>query len=142
MSLEYVGTAMRERASSATTKNKATKEKPMSTKEQFVEENRVYIVAGVHPKDGVVKLNTGNLYTLREAQERAKELNATCEAERARLGLLLFVAYNTTAVSMDPPYYIEMAKEFSSVLDHMNESDYKGMEVSVNNNAEGSITWH
>lgn len=113
----------------------------MSTREQFVEENRVYIVAGVHPKDGVVKLNTGKLYTLREAQVRAQELNATCEAERTRLGLMMFVAYNVTAVTMVPPYYIDMSQEFDFVLDHMNESSYQGMEVT-NNNAEGSITWH
>lgn len=141
MNTEYASTVMKERALSAAMKMMTTKEMSMSTEEKFEHENKVYIVAGVHPKDGVVKLDTGKRYTLREAQERAKELNATCGPEGKRLGLIGFVAYNTTAEAMRPPYMIDMDQEFNFVLDHADESSYVGMEVT-NNNAEGSITWH
>ena len=40
-----------------------------------------YIVAGLHPRFGVVKLDTGKRYTLERAERRAGELNDTCEAE-------------------------------------------------------------
>ena len=84
--------------------------------EQFIKENQTYIVAGVHPKDGVVKLHTGKLYTLDKAQQYAKRLNNSCEAERNAMGLLQFVAYNVTAETMDPPYHVDVEAEFEFCL--------------------------
>ena len=85
--------------------------------EQFIKENQTYIVGGVHPKNGVVKLHTGSLYTLEDAQSRANRLNVRCEAERKALGLIRFVAYNVTAETMDPPYHVDVEAEFEFCLE-------------------------
>jgi hypothetical protein len=83
-----------------------------------------YIVAGLHPRFGVVKLDTGKRYTLERAERRAGELNDTCEAECKAIGCSLFVAYNTEAEDMAPPYYVDVNKEWNFVLDDYRESLY------------------
>ena len=99
------------------------------------EENRGYIVAGVHPKNGPVKLDTPVRYTLKEAELRAKYFNDTYMVERGRLGITLYVAFNTTALLMLPPYYIDMEVEWQYAIDQEIESVYQ----IENRNIQGSI---
>jgi len=103
-------------------------------------ENRVYIVAGVHPKNGVVLIDNGSRYTLPEAEQRAKNMNAKFEPERRVLGFSMFVAFNTEAQGMRPPYAIDMEKEWSFVVDKDLNLDEK--LTITNNHSEGSKTWH
>lgn len=87
-------------------------------KKMFEHENKVYIVAGIHPKNGPVLCDTGHRLTLQEATMWAKRLNAIRVLNVDRLhGIIKFVAYNTTAVTMRPPYAIDMEAEWNYCLD-------------------------
>jgi hypothetical protein len=77
-------------------------------------ENRVYIVAGIHPKHGPIKLDA---------------------IEKGVLGISIFVAFNVTALGMRPPYAIDMEAEWNYVVDQGNESVY----TIENTHSTGSI---
>jgi hypothetical protein len=99
------------------------------------QENRVYIVAGVHPKHGCIRLDTGHRYTLEEAEDRARYFNNTYAIEKGVLGISIFVAFNVTALDMRPPYAIDMEAEWNYVVDQGNESVY----TIENTHSTGSI---
>ena len=99
------------------------------------QENKVYIVAGVHPKHGCIRLDTGHRYTLEEAEDRARYFNNTYAIEKGVLGISIFVAFNVTALDMRPPYAIDMEAEWNYVVDQGNESVY----TIENTHSTGSI---
>ncbi len=99
------------------------------------QENRVYIVAGIHPKHGCIRLDTGHRYTLEEAEDRARYFNNTYAIEKGVLGISIFVAFNVTALGMRPPYAIDMEAEWNYVVDQGNESVY----TIENTHSTGSI---
>ena len=99
------------------------------------QENRVYIVAGVHPKHGCIRLDTGHRYTLEEAEDRARYFNNTYAIEKGVLGISIFVAFNVTALEIRPPYAIDMEAEWSYVVEQGNESVY----TIENTHSTGSI---
>ena len=99
------------------------------------QENRVYIVAGVHPKHGCIQLDTGHRYTLEEAEDRARYFNNTYAIEKGVLGISIFVAFNVTALDMSPPYAIDMEAEWSYVV----EQEGHTPSVEINRQIGGSI---
>ena len=101
----------------------------------FKHENKVYTVAVAHKKDGPTVLDVP-LMTLSEAEETAKYVNKTFPSQVSNLGLTT-VAYNVTAVTILPPYMIDMEQEWKYVLDDHNESLYTS--INTNTHSEGSI---
>tara|TARA_B110000908_G_C10242103_1_gene446663 strand:+ start:2060 stop:2368 length:309 start_codon:yes stop_codon:yes gene_type:complete len=99
------------------------------------EENKTYIVAGIHPKNGTIKLDTGKRYRLAQAEDRARYFNNTYAIEKSVLGITNFVAFNMTALNMNPPYSIDMEAEWNYVV----EQEGHTPSVEINRQIGGSI---
>lgn len=98
------------------------------------DENKTYKVAGVHiGKKGVTVLD-GHERVLEEAEQSAKLLTGKYALENS-LGITNFVAFNTHALTMLPPYSIDMEAEWNYVVEQ--EGDIPSVEI--NRQAEGSI---
>jgi len=103
----------------------------MSSKQ---DENKTYKVAGVHSgKKGVTVLD-GHERVLGEAKESAKLLTGKYALENS-LGITNFVAFNTHALTMLPPYSIDMEAEWNYVVEQEGDTP----SVEINRQAEGSI---
>ena len=98
------------------------------------DENKTYKVAGVHiGKKGVTVLD-GHERVLEEAEQSAKLLTGKYALENS-LGITNFVAFNTHALTMLPPYSIDMEAEWNYVV----EQEENTPSVEINRQAEGSI---
>ena len=105
----------------------------MSSKQ---DENKTYKVAGVHiGKKGVTVLD-GQERVLEEAEQSAKLLTGKYALENS-LGITNFVAFNTHALTMLPPYSIDMEAEWNYVVEQEGQEDTPSVEI--NRQAEGSI---
>ena len=105
----------------------------MSSKQ---DENKTYKVAGVHSgKKGVIVLE-GKQRVLEEAEQSAKLLTGKYALENS-LGITNFVAFNTHALTMLPPYSIDMEAEWNYVVEQEGQEDTPSVEI--NRQAEGSI---
>ena len=103
----------------------------MSSKQ---DENKTYKVAGVHiVKKGVTVLE-GKQRVLEEAEQSAKLLTGKYALENS-LGITNFVAFNTHALTMLPPYSIDMEAEWNYVVEQEGDTP----SVEINRQAEGSI---
>ena len=103
----------------------------MSSKQ---DENKTYKVAGVHSgKKGVTVLE-GKQRVLEEAEQSAKLLTGKYTLENS-LGITNFVAFNTHALTMLPPYSIDMEAEWNYVVEQEGDTP----SVEINKQAEGSI---
>jgi len=103
----------------------------MSSKQ---DENKTYKVAGVHSgKKGVTVLD-GHERVLEEAEQSAKLLTGKYALENS-LGITNFVAFNTQALTMLPPYSIDMEAEWNYVVEQEGDTP----SVEINRQAEGSI---
>ena len=99
-------------------------------------ENKTYKVAGVHiGKKGVTVLD-GKHRVLEEAEQSAKLLTGKYALENS-LGITNFVAFNTHALTMLPPYSIDMEAEWNYVVEQEGQEDTPSVEI--NRQAEGSI---
>ena len=100
------------------------------------DENKTYKVAGVHSgKKGVTVLD-GHERVLEEAEQSAKLLTGKYALENS-LGITNFVAFNTHALTMLPPYSIDMEAEWNYVIEQEGQEDTPSVEI--NRQAEGSI---
>jgi len=98
------------------------------------DENKTYKVAGVHiGKKGVTVLD-GHERVLEEAEQSAKLLTGKYALENS-LGITNFVAFNTHALTMLPPYSIDMEAEWNYVVEQEGDTP----SVEINKQAEGSI---
>ena len=99
------------------------------------DENKTYKVAGVHiGKKGVTVLD-GHERVLEEAEQSAKLLTGKYALENS-LGITNFVAFNTHALTMQPPYSIDMEAEWNYVIEQEGKDT---PSVEINRQAEGSI---
>ena len=99
------------------------------------DENKTYKVAGVHiGKKGVTVLD-GHERVLEEAEQSAKLLTGKYALENS-LGITNFVAFNTHALTMQPPYSIDMEAEWNYVVEQEGDDT---PSVEINKQAEGSI---
>ena len=99
------------------------------------DENKTYKVAGVHSgKKGVTVLD-GHERVLEEAEQSAKLLTGKYALENS-LGITNFVAFNTHALTMLPPYSIDMEAEWNYVIEQEGKDN---PSVEINRQAEGSI---
>jgi len=99
------------------------------------DENKTYKVAGVHiGKKGVTVLD-GHERVLEEAEQSAKLLTGKYALENS-LGITNFVAFNTHALTMLPPYSIDMEAEWNYVIEQEGKDT---PSVEINRQAEGSI---
>ena len=99
------------------------------------DENKTYKVAGVHiGKKGVTVLD-GHERVLEEAEQSAKLLTGKYALENS-LGITNFVAFNTQALTMQPPYSIDMEAEWNYVIEQEGKDT---PSVEINRQAEGSI---
>jgi len=104
----------------------------MSSKQ---DENKTYKVAGVHiGKKGVTVLD-GHERVLEQAEQSAKLLTGKYALENS-LGITNFVAFNTHALTMLPPYSIDMEAEWNYVVEQEGDDT---PSVEINRQAEGSI---
>jgi hypothetical protein len=100
------------------------------------DENKTYKVAGVHSgKKGVTVLD-GRERVLEEAEQSAKLLTGKYALENS-VGITNFVAFNTHALTMLPPYSIDMEAEWNYVVEQEGQEDTPSVEI--NRQAEGSI---
>ena len=100
------------------------------------DENKTYKVAGVHiGKKGVTVLD-GQERVLEEAEQSAKSLNGKYALENS-LGITNFVAFNTHALTMLPPYSIDMEAEWNYVVEQEGQEDSPSVEI--NRQIGGSI---
>jgi hypothetical protein len=98
------------------------------------DENKTYKVAGVHSgKKGITVLD-GKERVLEEAEQSAKLLTGKYALENS-LGITNFVAFNTHALTMLPPYSIDMEAEWNYVVEQEGDTP----SVEINKQAEGSI---
>ena len=98
------------------------------------DENKTYKVAGVHiGKKGVTVLD-GHERVLEQAEQSAKLLTGKYALENS-LGITNFVAFNTHALTMLPPYSIDMEAEWNYVVEQEGDTP----SVEINRQAEGSI---
>mgnify|MGYP003972518961 CR=1 FL=1 len=98
------------------------------------DENKTYKVAGVHSgKKGVTVLD-GHERVLEQAEQSAKLLTGKYALENS-LGITNFVAFNTHALTMQPPYSIDMEAEWNYVVEQEGDTP----SVEINKQAEGSI---
>jgi len=98
------------------------------------DENKTYKVAGVHiGKKGVTVLD-GHERVLEQAEQSAKLLTGKYALENS-LGITNFVAFNTHALTMLPPYSIDMEAEWNYVVEQEGDTP----SVEINKQAEGSI---
>ena len=98
------------------------------------DENKTYKVAGVHSgKKGVTVLD-GRERVLEEAEQSAKLLTGKYALENS-VGITNFVAFNTQALTMLPPYSIDMEAEWNYVVEQEGDTP----SVEINRQAEGSI---
>jgi hypothetical protein len=98
------------------------------------DENKTYKVAGVHSgKKGVTVLD-GHERVLEQAEQSAKLLTGKYALENS-LGITNFVAFNTHALTMLPPYSIDMEAEWNYVVEQEGDTP----SVEINKQAEGSI---
>ena len=98
------------------------------------DENKTYKVAGVHSgKKGVTVLD-GQERVLEEAEQSARLLTGKYALENS-LGITNFVAFNTNALTMLPPYAIDMEAEWSYVV----EQEGHTPSVEINRQLGGSI---
>ena len=96
------------------------------------DENKTYKVAGVHiGKKGVTVLD-GNKRVLEEAEQSAKYLSAKYKLEN----ISNFVAFNTHALTMIPPYSIDMEAEWNYVVEQEGDDT---PSVEINRQIGGSI---
>ena len=99
------------------------------------DENKTYKVAGVHSgKKGVTVLD-GHERVLKEAEQSARLLTGKYALENS-LGITNFVAFNTHALTMLPPYSIDMEAEWNYVIEQEGKDT---PSVEINRQAEGSI---
>jgi hypothetical protein len=99
------------------------------------DENKTYKVAGVHiGKKGVTVLE-GNKRVLEEAEQSAKYLSGKYALENS-LGITNFVAFNTHALTMLPPYSIDMEAEWNYVVEQEGDDT---PSVEINRQIGGSI---
>ena len=99
------------------------------------QENKTYKVAGVHSgKKGVTVLD-GQERVLEEAEQSARLLTSKYALENS-LGITNFVAFNTHALTMLPPYSIDMEAEWNYVIEQEGKDT---PSVEINRQAEGSI---
>ena len=99
------------------------------------QENKTYKVAGVHSgKKGVTVLD-GQERVLEEAEQSARLLTGKYALENS-LGITNFVAFNTHALTMLPPYSIDMEAEWNYVIEQEGKDT---PSVEINRQAEGSI---
>tara|TARA_R110002126_G_scaffold35732_4_gene109569 strand:- start:281 stop:592 length:312 start_codon:yes stop_codon:yes gene_type:complete len=99
------------------------------------DENKTYKVAGVHSgKKGVTVLD-GQERVLEEAEQSARLLTGKYALENS-LGITNFVAFNTHALTMLPPYSIDMEAEWNYVIEQEGKDT---PSVEINRQAEGSI---
>ena len=99
------------------------------------DENKTYKVAGVHSgKKGVTVLD-GQERVLEEAEQSARLLTGKYALENS-LGITNFVAFNTNALTMLPPYAIDMEAEWNYVIEQEGKDN---PSVEINRQAEGSI---
>ena len=99
------------------------------------QENKTYKVAGVHSgKKGVTVLD-GQERVLEEAEQSARLLTGKYALENS-LGITNFVAFNTHALTMLPPYSIDMEAEWNYVIEQEGRDT---PSVEINRQAEGSI---
>ena len=104
----------------------------MSSKQ---DENKTYKVAGVHiGKKGVTVLD-GRKRVLEEAEQSAKLLTGKYALENS-LGITNFVAFNTHALTMLPPYSIDMEAEWNYVVEQEGDDT---PSVEINRQIGGSI---
>ena len=99
------------------------------------DENKTYKVAGVHSgKKGVTVLD-GHERVLEEAEQSAKLLTGKYALENS-LGITNFVAFNTHALTMQPPYSIDMEAEWNYVVEQEGDDT---PSVEINRQIGGSI---
>ena len=99
------------------------------------QENKTYKVAGVHSgKKGVTVLD-GQERVLEEAEQSARLLTGKYALENS-LGITNFVAFNTHALTMLPPYSIDMEAEWNYIIEQEGKDT---PSVEINRQAEGSI---
>ena len=73
---------------------------------------------------------------LEEAEQSAKYLSGKYALENS-IGISNFVAFNTHALTMLPPYSIDMEAEWNYVVEQEGQEDTPSVEI--NRQAEGSI---
>ena len=99
------------------------------------DENKTYKVAGVHSgKKGVTVLD-GHERVLEQAEQSAKLLTGKYALENS-LGITNFVAFNTHALTMLPPYSIDMEAEWNYVVEQEGDDT---PSVEINRQIGGSI---
>jgi hypothetical protein len=99
------------------------------------DENKTYKVAGVHSgKKGITVLD-GKERVLEEAEQSAKLLTGKYALENS-LGITNFVAFNTHALTMLPPYSIDMEAEWNYVVEQEGDDT---PSVEINRQIGGSI---
>ena len=100
------------------------------------DENKTYKVAGVNKGKGKgVTVLDGHERVLEKAEQSAKLLTAKYALENS-LGITNFVAFNTHALTMLPPYSIDMEAEWNYVIEQEGKDT---PSVEINRQAEGSI---
>lgn len=101
------------------------------------DENKTYKVAGVNKGKGKgVTVLDGHERVLEKAEQSAKLLTAKYALENS-LGITNFVAFNTHALTMLPPYSIDMEAEWNYVVEQEGQDDTPSVEI--NRQIGGSI---
>jgi hypothetical protein len=101
------------------------------------DENKTYKVAGINKGKGKgVTVLDGRERVLEEAEQSARLLTGKYALENS-VGISNFVAFNTHALTMLPPYSIDMEAEWNYVVEQEGQEDTPSVEI--NRQAEGSI---
>ena len=96
------------------------------------DENKTYKVAGINKGKGKgVTVLDGRKRVLEQAEQSAKSLSAKYKLEN----ISNFVAFNTHALTMLPPYSIDMEAEWNYVVEQEGQEDTPSVEI--NRQAEG-----
>ena len=85
-------------------------------------ENKTYKVAAVHGGNKGITVLEGKCRTLREAEESARYLRMKYTLDN-NLNIVNFVAFNTHALTINPPYSVDMDAEWSYVVEHNNDTN-------------------
>lgn len=101
----------------------------------FKHENKCYTVALIRKGKLTPFVMDLPHMTLAKAEQVAKKMNNEYYTLFPQLKGVKCVAYNTTAVTMRPPYMVDMEQEWNYVLDPDNESLY----TELNTHSGGTI---